>query len=303
MTNYESTFFSIHRCTKKGDETVVIFDVAKSWLVNGIKSPVMSSIWYTIEEIDSSKLYHNRYKMVIDDAHCQVEYYLNNLDIHMMGRDFNAKDHYLHLDDFPYIKGLADAIIDKKVFEGGKYQELVDKLDNYIFENSPFYYTDDKHYDYINTSLFYSGVNGLLDRIAELDMIKIDTWRTRKSILKDDVSEVLNEYDSSVIHQDSLDYFNSFAEHSLIPHFAVKTNGFNQDFRGVSDKDEYSSVSIKKWRPEDKFHVRINGADDCSYGKDFDTLEDAKLCVRDIKCVSTILMVSHLYKMGFVFTN
>lgn len=302
-TNYESNFFTVKRIYKENDNIVIIFDCHKSDVGTRVKSPILENLWVIVEQIESEHDHVLRYKATCENDGARPEYYLNYIELGMKGCDFTANDHYHFVKNFSSLRILADAIINKCVFEDGKYPELVDKIENYIFKDSPYYHSDDKHYSYINDILFYNGVSGLVSHIADLDMISVDTMWSREDILGEDISEALNEYDDSVIHEDSVKYFKSFSEGSLIPQFAVKTNGFNQDFRGKNSKDAYSSVTIKQWKVGEKYHVRINGADDCSYGREFDSLEEAKRCAKQIKCVSTILLLKHLNKLGFHFTN
>jgi len=299
MTEYKSKYFTIVSSVKEGKDTITLIDVRKEDL-QLIKDPIGTSRFFcTVKKVDSAIDGFQRYKIITDDC---VNFSLNDLEKYMMGRSFDAIDHLERIKELPYLKNLADRILKKEVFEDAEYPELVKKIEDYMFEDSP-YYRDDKHYNYVNDILYYYGVFGLVSHIIDLDMIGMDNYFWMQKHDYRDGAKILNEHPDTVIHENSLEYFKSFGERSLIPQFAVKTNGFNQDFRGKKAGEAYSSVNITKHTGVEIYEVNINGNDDSSYGREFDSLHKAKKCAEGLKRVSTILLQGHLAKSGFKFTN
>lgn len=302
---YQSKYFTVVKVEEPDDNYLITLKIDKSYVVNKEITIPQSTYYIEVIKICEDEISETYTFNTWDKG--RLNYWLNDIEKAMMGRRFTALDHIYHIRKYASLFALADRIVTNSVYEDGMYKELVEKIDTYCFENSPYYSSDeDGDYKYKDEMLFHGGVQSIIDHIVDLDMIRVDIGSSRRRILDEDYNRpVLNEYDSSVISEEhhNRSYFLSFAERSLIPQFAVKTNGFNQDFRSVTGKDSYSSVTIKQYNQDRPYQVWINGADDCSYGKEFKTLDEAKGCVQDIKTVSTILLRGHLYKMGFEFTN
>lgn len=238
----------------------------------------------------------------IDDS--QIEFFLNELDVKLRGKFFNATDWENKLNGYPILKVFADKIISKTLSE---HQDVTDKIEEYLFKDSPEYRKDLSYYE---SEVIYSGLSGLLSRIAELDCAFTSSWD--RHLLKSEnlkFAKKLNKHKINVISEHKK-YASDLIKKSLLPGFFIRTDGFNQCFKGKGGS-YYSAVYCYRYYEENKtgiggreiFSVTLVGEDDSSYTRNFNTFDEAKIFFRKLQYISKIYTHEYMKYLGFKFTN
>ena len=269
---YKSNNFTIISISSTAD-----YHLIQLKLASGIRKVLKNSCLYSVIKKEGKI-----YTLKTSDM-SEVNFFLSHIDVYLNGRNFTAKDYdgLIDIVIYPFLE-TTRLFIEKALKEPSPLIDIYRKIDVYLFGVSPFYAP---YSEYHNYEILTKGIDGIIDRISELDSHYY-------------IDKTINQYSVEDVKEKT--YFISLCQHSLIPPLAIKTTGFNQDFRGKNG-DHLSCVTLKL--TDEGYRVKVVGIDDSSYSKYFKTKMEALQIVKKLKGISTILTKYHLYYLMFKFTN
>lgn len=166
---------------------------------------------------------------------------------------------------------------------------------------------------YLEHQFLFDGINKVLEDISQSEVSSVNqSFAMSKAISDNERVNAFYQKRADIVNKDIKNFYPlglmtdiksyeyaQFCVKDAITSFFVKTDGFNQDFK--FKKEKFSLVTLRQF--DNKFYVRVAGADDFSFTRIFDKIEDANDVIWKIQRVSRLLTERHLKCLEFEFSN